>query len=170
MEGRGFRGEVQQSNYMRIGFGYDVHQLVSGRPLILGGVDIPHEKGLAGHSDADVLLHAIADALLGAAALGDIGVLFPDTDDQWKDADSQMLLKTVGARIEQAGYQIANIDATVALQRPKLRPHIDTMRSNIAAVLKIEMSQVSVKATTTEKLGFVGTEGGAAAHAVCLLI
>ena len=155
---------------MRIGYGYDVHRLVDGRPLILGGVHIPHETGLDGHSDADVLLHAITDALLGAAALGDIGSHFPDTEARWKDADSRMLLREVGRLIEEAGYQIANIDATVALQRPKLRPHIDAMRRNIADTLSLDAGQVSVKATTTERLGFVGTEAGAAASAVCLLI
>lgn len=154
---------------MRIGYGYDVHRLVEGRPLILGGVEIPHERGLAGHSDADVLLHAIADALLGAAALGDIGTHFPDTDDAYKDADSAELLRMVSARVREAGFRIANLDATVALQRPKLRPHIDAMRRTIAAALGLDVRAVSVKATTTEKLGFVGEEAGAAAHAVCLL-
>ncbi len=154
---------------MRIGFGYDVHRLVEGRPLVLGGVRVPHEWGLEGHSDADVLLHAIADALLGAAALGDIGVHFPDTDTRWRDADSRMLLGEVGRKVEEAGYRIVNIDATVALQRPRLRPYIDTMRHNIAEVLGLDLGQVSVKATTTERLGFVGTEAGAAASAVCLL-
>lgn len=154
---------------MRIGYGYDVHRLVEGRPLILGGVRVPHECGLDGHSDADVLLHAIADALLGAAALGDIGTHFPDTDVRWRDADSQMLLREVGRKVEEAGYRIVNIDATVALQRPRLRPYIDTMRHNIADVLDLDLGQVSVKATTTERLGFVGSEAGAAASAVCLL-
>ncbi len=154
---------------MRIGYGYDVHRLVEGRPLVLGGVRVPHEWGLEGHSDADVLLHAIADALLGAAALGDIGVHFPDTDTRWRDADSRMLLGEVGRKVEEAGYRIVNIDATVALQRPRLRPYIDTMRHNIAEVLGLDLGQVSVKATTTERLGFVGTEAGAAASAVCLL-
>lgn len=154
---------------MRIGYGYDVHRLVEGRPLILGGVRVPHKCGLDGHSDADVLLHAIADALLGAAALGDIGTHFPDTDVRWRDADSQMLLREVGRKVEEAGYRIVNIDATVALQRPRLRPYIDTMRHNIADVLDLDLGQVSVKATTTERLGFVGSEAGAAASAVCLL-
>ncbi len=154
---------------MRIGFGYDVHRLVEGRPLILGGVEVPHETGLDGHSDADVLLHAITDALLGAAALGDIGAHFPDTDPRWKGADSRMLLREVGRLIEAAGYRIANIDATVALQRPKLRPYIDAMRHAIAETLSLDTGQVSVKATTTERLGFVGQEAGAAASAVCLL-
>ena len=155
---------------MRVGFGYDVHKLIENRPLILGGVQIPFEKGLLGHSDADVLLHAISDALLGAAALGDIGLHFPDTDEQWKGADSAMLLKEVCSMIAEQGYEIANVDTTVALQRPKLRPHIDDMRGSIAAILDIDVSCVSVKATTTEKLGFVGTGEGASAYAVCLLI
>jgi 2-C-methyl-D-erythritol 2,4-cyclodiphosphate synthase len=154
---------------MRIGFGYDVHRLVEGRPLILGGVTVPHETGLDGHSDADVLLHAITDALLGAAALGDIGLHFPDTDARWRDADSRVLLGAVGKMVEDAGYRIANIDATVALQRPRLRPYIDAMRHRIAESLALEVGQVSVKATTTERLGFVGREAGAAASAVCLL-
>ncbi|MDX1548212.1 MAG: 2-C-methyl-D-erythritol 2,4-cyclodiphosphate synthase [Rhodothermales bacterium] len=155
---------------MRIGYGYDVHRLVPGRPLILGGVTIPHETGLDGHSDADVLLHALADALLGAAALGDIGALFPDTDERWRGADSRMLLAEVARRVRDAGYTLANVDATVALQRPRLRPHIGAMRASIAEVLGIEVGQVSVKATTTERLGFVGEEAGAAASAVCLLV
>ena len=154
---------------MRIGFGYDVHRLVEGRPLILGGVQVPHETGLDGHSDADVLLHAITDALLGAAALGDIGTHFPDTDERWRGADSRMLLREVGRMIGKAGYRIANIDATVALQQPQLRPHIDAMRRAIADTLALDLGQVSVKATTTERLGFVGQEAGAAASAVCLL-
>lgn len=154
---------------MRIGYGYDVHRLVEGRPLVLGGVRVPHERGLDGHSDADVLLHAIADALLGAAALGDLGVHFPDTDERWRDADSRRLLADVGRLVEEAGYRIVNIDATVALQRPRLRPYIDTMRHNIAAILDLDAGQVSVKATTTERLGFVGAEAGAAASAVCLI-
>ncbi len=154
---------------MRIGFGYDVHRLVEGRPLMLGGVQVPHETGLDGHSDADVLLHAITDALLGAAALGDIGAHFPDTDERWRGADSRMLLREVGQMIGDAGYRIANIDATVALQRPKLRPYIDAMRRAIAETLALDLGQVSVKATTTERLGFVGQEAGAAASAVCLL-
>lgn len=155
---------------MRVGFGYDVHRLVEGRPLIIGGVPIVHEKGLAGHSDADVLLHAITDALLGAAALGDIGQHFPDTDAAWKDADSLKLLQAVMERVREAGYRVSNIDSTVALQRPKLRPHIEAMRRNVARVLDLDVGQVSVKATTTERLGFVGTEAGAAAYAVCLLL
>ena len=154
---------------MRIGYGYDVHRLVEGRPLVLGGVRVPYERGLDGHSDADVLLHAIADALLGAAALGDIGVHFPDTDERWRNADSRMLLGEVRRKVEDAGYHIINIDATVALQRPRLRPYIDAMRHTIADVLALDVGQVSVKATTTERLGFVGTEAGAAASAVCLI-
>ena len=154
---------------MRSGIGYDVHRLVAGRPLILGGVEVPHEKGLDGHSDADVLLHAIADALLGAAALGDIGLHFPDTDERWRGADSLVLLGEVGRLVKAAGYRISNVDATVALQRPKLRPHIDAMRQNIARALGVEADRVSVKATTTERLGFVGTGEGAAAFATCAL-
>ncbi len=154
---------------MRIGHGYDVHRLVEGRPLILGGVEVPHARGLAGHSDADVLLHAVSDALLGAAALGDIGAPCPDTDPQWKDADSLVLLETVARRVREAGFRIENVDATVALERPKLRPHVEAMRANIARALELEASRVSVKATTTERLGFVGQAEGAAAHAVCLL-
>jgi 2-C-methyl-D-erythritol 2,4-cyclodiphosphate synthase len=155
---------------MRIGVGYDVHRLIEGRPLIVGGVRIPHEKGLEGHSDADVLLHAIADALLGAAALGDIGVHFPDTDERWRGADSAVLLRRVGEMIMEAGFRVSNVDATLALQRPKLRPFIDTMRQNIASALSIDASHVSLKATTTERLGFVGSEEGAEAYAVCLLM
>ncbi|WP_456426653.1 2-C-methyl-D-erythritol 2,4-cyclodiphosphate synthase [Rhodocaloribacter sp.] len=154
---------------MRIGIGYDVHRLTEGRPLILGGVEIAHERGLAGHSDADVLLHAVADALLGAAALGDIGLHFPDTDERWRGADSRELLGAVGRLVAGAGYRISNIDATVALERPKLRPHIDAMRANIASALDLDRGRVSVKATTTERLGFVGAEAGAAAYAVCLI-
>jgi 2-C-methyl-D-erythritol 2,4-cyclodiphosphate synthase len=153
----------------RIGFGYDVHRLVPGRPLILGGVRIPSERGLAGHSDADVLLHAIADALLGAAALGDIGQHFPDTDLRWKDADSLELLRQVYHQIVAAGYEVANVDSTVVLERPRLRPYIDTMRANIARVLALPAEAVSVKATTSEGMGFVGTGEGAVAFAVCLL-
>lgn len=154
---------------MRTGIGYDVHRLVEGRPLILGGVRVPHEQGLAGHSDADVLLHAITDALLGAAALGDIGLHFPDTDERWRGADSLKLLEAVGKMIEEAGFRISNIDATVALQRPKLRPYIEAMRANVAQGLGLAHGQVSIKATTTERLGFVGTEAGAAAYAICLI-
>lgn len=154
---------------MRIGHGYDVHKLVEGRKLILGGVDIPYEKGLLGHSDADVLLHAIMDALLGAAALGDIGKLFPDTDDRFKGADSLVLLKEVCRVLTENGFRIGNIDSTVIAQRPKLKDHIDEMRSNIASACGIDVSVVSVKATTEEKLGFTGSGEGISAHAVCLI-
>ena len=154
---------------MRIGHGYDVHRLTEGRKLILGGVDIPYEKGLLGHSDADVLTHAIMDALLGAAALGDIGKLFPDTDPAYAGADSLVLLERVGKRLSDAGYRVGNIDATILAQRPKLAPHIPQMRTNLADRLGIEVDQVSVKATTEEGLGFTGTGEGMAAHAVCLL-
>ncbi len=153
----------------RIGFGYDVHRLVPGRPLILGGVRIPSERGLAGHSDADVLLHAIADALLGAAALGDIGQHFPDTDPRWKDADSLELLRQVYHQVVAAGYEVANVDSTLVLERPRLRPYIDIMRTNIARVLALPIEAVSVKATTSEGMGFVGVGEGAVAFAVCLL-
>jgi 2-C-methyl-D-erythritol 2,4-cyclodiphosphate synthase len=152
---------------MRIGVGYDAHRLVDDRPLVLGGVTIPHEKGLAGHSDADVLLHAIADALLGAAALGDLGAHFPDTDPDWEGADSQVLLRRVRAAVREAGYEPHNVDSTVVLERPKLRPHIDAMRTNVADCLGVQRDQVSVKATTNEGLGAVGTGKGAVAHAVC---
>jgi 2-C-methyl-D-erythritol 2,4-cyclodiphosphate synthase len=155
---------------VRIGIGYDVHRLTPGRPLILGGVRIEHERGLDGHSDADVLVHAIIDALLGAAALGDIGQHFPDTDPEWKGADSMKLLGGVVEVIGDAGYRVGNVDAVVVLQRPKLRPHIDAMRANLAGVLGVEIGQVSVKATTGETMGFVGREEGAAVHAVCLLL
>ena len=154
---------------MRVGFGYDVHKLVEHRPLILGGIQIPFEKGLLGHSDADVLLHAISDALLGAVALGDIGLHFPDTDEKWKGADSALLLKEVCRMVTEQGYEISNVDTTVALQRPKLRPYIDEIRTSIATILGIDLSCVSVKATTTEKMGFVGTGEGASAYAICLL-
>ena len=154
---------------MRIGHGYDVHRLVEGRKLILGGVEIPFEKGLLGHSDADVLTHAIMDALLGAAALGDIGKLFPDSDPRYAGADSLRLATEVALRIRDAGYEIANIDATVLAQRPRLSPHIPAMREKLAAALKIPPSAISVKATTEEGLGFTGAGDGIAAHAVCLL-
>lgn len=154
---------------MRIGFGYDVHRLVAGRPLILGGITIPFEKGLDGHSDADVLLHAISDAFLGAAALGDIGLHFPDTDPAYKGADSIVLLEETIRLIRNAGFEPVNIDATVAAQAPKLRPYIDSMRERIAEATSMELNTVSVKATTTERLGFVGTGEGMAAHAVCLI-
>lgn len=154
---------------MRIGHGYDVHRLVEGRPLILGGVQIPFVKGLLGHSDADVLAHAAADALLGAAALGDIGVLFPDTDPAFAGADSLKLLREVCARVRAAGFELSNLDATILCQRPKLRPYIPAMRENLAAACGVSVSQVSVKATTEEGLGFTGAGEGIAAHAVCLL-
>ena len=154
---------------MRIGHGYDVHKLVEGRDLILGGVKIPHEVGLLGHSDADVLLHAVSDALLGAAGLGDIGKHFPDTDPQYKGADSLKLLQIVGEKVAAAGYRISNIDVTMIAQRPKLRPHIAQMEQNIALALNLDISRVNVKATTEERLGFTGEELGMACHAVCLL-
>lgn len=153
----------------RIGHGYDVHRLVEGRKLILGGVEIEHTLGLLGHSDADVLLHAVSDALLGAAALGDIGGMFPDTDPAFKDADSLELLKAVVKRVNENGYSVGNIDATVIAQKPKLKPHIEKMRENIAAACGVDISQVNVKATTEEKLGFSGREEGIAAHAVCIV-
>ena len=154
---------------MRIGHGYDVHKLVEGRPLIIGGVEIPYEKGLLGHSDADVLLHAISDALLGAAALGDIGAHFPDTDPKYKGADSLVLLKEVCNIIRKHGFEIENIDSTVLAQRPKLRPYIDEMRVRISANTGIAIDRISIKATTEEGLGFTGEGLGIAAHAVCLL-
>ena len=154
---------------MRIGHGYDVHKLVEGRDLILGGVKIPFEKGLLGHSDADVLLHAVSDSLLGAAALGDIGKHFPDTDPQYKGADSLELLRVVGEKVKEAGYIVCNIDVTMIAQRPKLKDHIPTMRENIARVLNMEVGQVNVKATTEEHLGFTGDGSGMSCHAVCLL-
>ena len=154
---------------MRIGHGYDVHRLVEGRPLILGGVTIPYEKGLLGHSDADVLLHAVSDALLGAAGLGDIGKHFPDTDPQYKGADSMELLRVVVSRVKEKGYRISNIDVTMIAQKPKLRPHIEAMEQNIAAAVGIDFDRVNVKATTEEQLGFTGTGEGMRCHAVCLL-
>ena len=154
---------------MRIGHGYDVHKLVEGRRLIVGGVDIPHDLGLLGHSDADVLLHAISDAILGACAMGDIGGMFPDTDEKWKGADSLKLLEAVVNRINDSGYEIENIDSTIIAQKPKMKPHIDAMRANIAKACKLDISQVSVKATTEEKLGFTGREEGISAHAVVLI-
>lgn len=154
---------------MRIGHGYDVHKLVEGRKLIVGGVDIPYEFGLLGHSDADVLLHAISDAILGAAALGDIGGMFPDTDDKWKGADSLVLLEAVVKRVNDEGYVIENIDSTLIAQQPKMKPHILSMRENIANVCGIDVSQVSIKATTEEQLGFTGRKEGISAHAVVLL-
>lgn len=154
---------------MRIGMGYDVHKLVEGRKLIMGGVEIPYEKGLLGHSDADVLLHAIMDALLGAAALGDIGKHFPDTDDAYKGISSIKLLEKVGELLEENCFFVENIDATIIAQAPKMRPHIDQMREHIAAALGIEVGQVNVKATTEEGLGFTGSGEGISAQAVCLL-
>jgi len=154
---------------MRIGHGYDVHRLTEGRKLILGGVEIPHEKGLLGHSDADVLAHAIMDSILGALALGDIGTLFPDTDERYRGADSLMLMAQLVPLLKNAGMKISNIDSTVLAQAPKLAPHIETMRENIASALDIPTSSVSVKATTEEGLGFTGEKLGIAAHAVCLL-
>ncbi len=154
---------------MRIGHGYDVHRLVEGRDLILGGVKIDYEKGLDGHSDADVLLHAVADALLGAAGLGDIGRHFPDTDPKYKGADSLMLLRVVAERVKEAGYRVSNIDVTMIAQRPKLMHHIPQMVVNIAEAAGIDSSRVNVKATTEEKLGFTGTGEGMSCHAVCLL-
>ena len=154
---------------MRVGMGYDVHRLVEDRDLIIGGVKIPYEKGLLGHSDADVLLHAIMDALLGAAALGDIGKHFPDTDPKFKGADSRALLREVCRMLDDNGYSVENIDATIIAQAPKMRPHIDTMRQNIADDLGISLSQINVKATTEEGLGFTGTGEGISSQAICLL-
>ena len=154
---------------MRIGTGFDVHALVPGRALILGGVTIPHPRGLAGHSDADVLLHAIADALLGALALGDLGVHFPDSDARWKGADSRALLRHVASLVAGLGWDIGNVDATVIAQAPRLAPFVAAMRANIAADLGCDPARVSVKATTTERLGFTGREEGIAAQAVVLL-
>ncbi len=154
---------------MRVGQGYDVHKLVNGSKLIVGGVDIPYTLGLLGHSDADVLLHAVMDALLGAAALGDIGKHFPDSDEKYKGADSMELLRHVGNLIKEKGYKIVNIDSTVIAQAPKLAPHIETMRSNIANGLGIDVDAVNVKATTEEKLGFTGAREGIAAQAICLI-
>ena len=155
---------------MRIGHGYDVHKLVEGRDLILGGVKIPYEKGLLGHSDADVLLHAIMDALLGASGLGDIGKHFPDNDNNFKGIDSRILLKHTVSLLKEKGYSIVNIDATVIAQRPKLRPYIDQMEENIAKVLRIERDQINVKATTEERLGFTGREEGMACAAVVSVV
>ena len=155
---------------MRIGHGYDVHRLVEGRPLILGGVKIPHETGLLGHSDADVLTHAVMDALLGAMALGDIGKHFPDTDEEWRGADSLILASRVREIVCKDGWSISNVDATVLAQAPKLAPHIPAMRDHLAKALDIPTDRVSVKATTEEHLGFTGEKLGMAAHAVCLMI
>ena len=154
---------------MRIGHGYDVHKLVEGRKCIIGGVDIPSELGLLGHSDADVLLHSISDAILGAAAMGDIGHLFPDTDDKWKGADSLKLLEEVVRQVSLKGYKIINIDSTILAQVPKMAPYIEQMRENIAKACNIDFDLVSVKATTEEGLGFTGKKEGIAAHAVCLI-
>ena len=154
---------------MRVGMGYDVHRLVEERRLILGGVEIPYEKGLLGHSDADVLLHAIMDAMLGAAALGDIGRHFPDTDPAYKGADSMVLLQDCCEKIRAAGYRVHNLDALICAQAPKMAPHIETMRANIARALQLDVDAVNVKATTTERLGFVGDGSGISAYAVCLL-
>lgn len=154
---------------LRIGHGYDVHRLVEGRPLILGGVEIPFERGLLGHSDADVLLHAVMDALLGAAALGDIGKLFPDHDDRFLNISSLILLEHTAEALEQAGYSVVNIDATVVAQKPKIAPYLEQMRRNISETLEVSLEQVSVKGTTEEKLGFTGDGSGIACHAVCLI-
>ncbi|MDO4841755.1 MAG: 2-C-methyl-D-erythritol 2,4-cyclodiphosphate synthase [Phoenicibacter congonensis] len=154
---------------LSIGNGFDVHALVPDRKLIIGGVEIPHETGLLGHSDADVLVHAIMDALLGAARIGDIGDLFPDTSADWKDADSIEMLKIVGARLKDEGFEIQDIDSVIMAQAPKMAPHKDAMRKNIADALGLPINKVGLKATTTEKLGFVGRKEGIAASAVCLL-
>ena len=154
---------------MRVGLGYDVHKLVEGRPLIIGGVNIPHEKGLLGHSDADVLIHAIMDGMLGALALGDIGKHFPDTDEEYKGADSMKLLKCVNDLINEKGYVVNNIDSIIIAQAPKMAPHIQSMRKNIADVLNTSIDNISVKATTEEGLGFTGTKQGISAQSICLL-
>lgn len=154
---------------MRVGIGYDVHKLVENRKLILGGVDIPHEKGLLGHSDADVLLHAISDALLGSAALGDIGKHFPDSDDRYKGISSLILLKHVGDLLNKKNYAVNNIDATIVAQRPKLLPYIEQMRQNVATTLDIPLEDVNIKATTEERLGFTGSEEGISSYAVCTI-
>ena len=154
---------------MRIGHGYDVHRLVEGRELILGGVKIEYEKGLLGHSDADVLLHAVSDALLGAAGLGDIGRHFPDTDPKYKGADSLELLRQVAGKIAAAGYRVGNVDVTMIAQRPKLKDFIPRMETNIASALNVDLGRINVKATTEERLGFTGSGEGMACHAVCLL-
>lgn len=154
---------------LRIGHGYDVHKLVENRKLIIGGVEIPYEKGLLGHSDADVLLHAIGDSLMGAAALGDIGCIFPDNDPKFKDADSLVLLSEVASLLKSKGYSIVNIDATIIAQKPKMRPYIDEMRRNIASACGVDIDCISVKATTEEGLGFTGSGEGISAHSVCLI-
>lgn len=160
----------KEKETMRVGMGYDVHKLVEGRPMILGGVEIPYEKGLLGHSDADVLLHAIMDALLGAAALGDIGKHFPDTDPAYKGISSMKLLEHVGALLEERNYVVGNVDATIIAQRPKMAPHIPAMRENIAKALQISTDQINVKATTEEGLGFTGSGEGISSQAICALI
>lgn len=154
---------------MRIGHGYDVHKLVEGCDLIVGGVKIPYEKGLLGHSDADVLLHAVSDSLLGAAAMGDIGGMFPDNDPQFLDADSLVLLRRVFERLRESGYKVINVDATIIAQRPKMKPYIPEMRMNIAAALSTSIDNISVKATTEEEMGFTGRGEGISAHCVCLI-
>lgn len=154
----------------KTGFGFDVHKFVSGRKLILGGIEIPHAKGLEGHSDADVLLHSICDAMLGALALGDIGIHFPNTDSKWKDADSSLLLNQVNEMIKLRGYEIGNLDCVLALESPKILPFVEKMRNNIASILKISEDQVSIKATTTETLGFVGRKEGVVSMASVLLV
>ena len=154
---------------LRIGYGYDVHQLAEGEDLVIGGLVVPHSKGSVGHSDADVLLHVICDALLGALALGDIGTHFPDTDPAYKGIDSKILLRETWAMVKTRGWKLANVDSTVCLQRPKLKPHIPAMRQCIASILNVEAGRIGIKATTTETLGFVGQEKGISAHAVVLL-
>ena len=154
---------------MRVGIGIDIHQFAEQRKLIVGGVEIPHSRGLKGHSDADVLLHAISDALLGAAALGDIGKHFPDTSPEFKDIDSKILLRHVGKLIDSEGYSIENIDSMLLMERPKVAPYITAMRENIAECLRIDVRRVAVKATTNEKLGYIGREEGVSAHAICLI-
>lgn len=157
------------NKYPRIGFGYDVHQFVEGRPCILGGVEIPHTHGLLGHSDADALLHAITDAILGALALGDIGTHYPDSDPAWENADSKQLLSEVMAKVREKGWEIGNVDATVVTEYPKLNPWIEDIRASIASVLNCSLDQISVKATTQERMGFIGDGRGLAVHAVVLL-
>ncbi|MFM9008916.1 MAG: 2-C-methyl-D-erythritol 2,4-cyclodiphosphate synthase [Bacteroidota bacterium] len=154
---------------IRVGFGFDVHQLQEGRPLVLGGVEISHHKGALGHSDADVLIHAICDALLGAAGLKDIGTYFPDTSAEFKNIDSKILLARVMTLIGERGYRVGNVDASLILERPKIKPHIDSMRSTLSEILGINSEDISIKATTNEKMGYVGREEGVAAYAVCLI-
>ncbi|MEE1108019.1 2-C-methyl-D-erythritol 2,4-cyclodiphosphate synthase [Macrococcoides canis] len=155
---------------MRIGYGYDVHQLVEGRPLIIGGIELEHDKGLLGHSDADVLLHAITDAILGAVSLGDIGKFFPDDDPKYKGADSKILLKDAYQHVLELGYEIGNLDATIIAEKPKFRPHIDAMRETISNILNTDIFNVNVKATTNEKMGYLGRQEGIQAQAVVLLL